>query len=265
MGLKTNENYPNHSALFRLLEVLNKCPDDSFASEIEKVLDVDEFLRFLAVSVLIVHLDNYIGMGHNYYLYEVDGKFCVIPWDMNMAFGAFGMGFGRGVTIADFYIDEPTTGAVADRPLVARLLAHKPYLDKYHQYLEQLLKGDFAEGLIEARIDQLVKMIRPFVQSDELKFYSYEDFEKSINENLASDGQRGFPPGMGPMQGERGARGDGGGPGMNAPGLKSFIKQRRLSVTEQLDGRRPSRSQDGGNVAGADMSGGFRGNQGGTE
>lgn len=253
MGLKTNENNPDHIALFRFLEVLNKCPDDSFSSEIDKVLDVDEFLRFLAVSVLTVHLDNYIGMGHNYYFYEVDGKFCVIPWDLNMAFGTFGMGVGRGASIVDFYIDEPTTGASTERPLVTRLLAHKPYLDKYHQYLEQLLKGGFAEGVIEARIDELVKMIRPFVESDDLKFYSNEDFEKSIVQDLASgratagfaqtSGQRGFPPGMGPMQGGRGGRGGGGGPGMNAPGLKSFIKQRRLSVREQLDGKRPIRGE----------------------
>ncbi len=273
MGLKTNENNPDHSALFRFLEVLNKCPDDSFPSEIEKVLDVDEFLRFLAVSVLTVHLDNYIGMGHNYYLYEADGKFCVIPWDLNMAFGTFGMGFGGGGNIVDLYIDEPTTGGSAERPLVARLLSHKPYLDKYHQYLEQLLKGGFSEGVIEARINELVKMVRPFVEADDLKFYSNEDFERSIVQNLASGGQRGGFPGMGPggrnqngdnvrmfppagermpedtasgpgrRQDQMGPAGRGGGPGMNAPGLKSFIKERRVSVIEQLNGKRPSKSE----------------------
>jgi hypothetical protein len=58
MALKTNENSPDYNALFRFLEVLNNCPEETFPSEIEKVLDVDGVLRFLAVSVLIVHLDN---------------------------------------------------------------------------------------------------------------------------------------------------------------------------------------------------------------
>jgi spore coat protein CotH len=255
MGLKTNENNPDHSELFRFLEVLNKCPDDSFPSEIEKVLDVDEFLRFLAVSVLIVHLDNYIGMGHNYYLYEDNGKFCVIPWDLNMAFGTFGMGgFGRGGGAADFSIDEPVSGAAAERPLVARLLAHKPYLDRYHQYLDQLLKGSFAEGVIEARIDGLVKMVRPFAEADNLKFVSNEEFEKSLDSGTASGEQGGFSPERGPMQGGRG----GGLSGMNAPGLKSFIRQRRLSVREQLDGKRPSRDQGGEQRRDSDMPNGFR-------
>ncbi|GAI06446.1 unnamed protein product, partial [marine sediment metagenome] len=84
IGLKTNENNPDHTALFHFLDVLNNAPDETFPEEIEQVLDVDEALRFLAVSTLIVHLDNYIGLGHNYYLYEIDGKFIIIPWDLNM-------------------------------------------------------------------------------------------------------------------------------------------------------------------------------------
>jgi hypothetical protein len=251
MGLKTNENSPDHSALFRFLEVLNNCPDETFPSEIEKVLDVDGVLRFLAVSVLIVHLDNYIGMGHNYYLYEVDGKFTIIPWDLNMAFGTFGMGPNQGgVGNIDLYIDEPTTGALAGKPLVARLFAHKPYLDKYHQYLEQLLDGGFAEGVIESRIDELAELIRSYVKADEMKFFTIQDFESNVCDISDSDGAgelsndrdqqrvRGWGPGQ---RGEPG----GGGPGMNAPKLRAFIMARRLSVREQLDGKRPSRSESG--------------------
>ena len=133
MALKTNENAPDHSALFRLLDVLNNGPDETFPEEIEKVLDVDQVLRFLAVSAAIVHLDNYIGTGHNYYLYEVDVKFTIIPWDLNMVFGTFNFSLDRD-GIINFYIDEPTAGAVANYPLV-RLLSYQPYLDSYHAYL----------------------------------------------------------------------------------------------------------------------------------
>jgi spore coat protein CotH len=257
MGLKTNENSPDHSALFNFLEVLNNCPDESFPNEVEKVLDVDGFLRFLAVSVLIVHLDNYIGMGHNYYLYEDNGKFTVIPWDLNLAFGTFGGGPGGGGPggrgggpggggSINFYIDSPVSGNMAEKPLVSRILAYEPYMDKYHQYLEQLLNGGFAEGVIEARINELAGLVRPYVEADNLKFSSNEDFERSVSDNPASDdsGQAGFDRsgGRGGFRGG-GPGGRGGGGGMNAPLLKTFIKQRRLSVTEQLNGKLPSQSQ----------------------
>jgi hypothetical protein len=241
MGLKTNENSPDHSALFRLLDVLNNEPDETFPQEIEKVLDVDEALRFLAVSALIVHLDNYLGMGHNYYLYEVDGKFTIIPWDLNMAFGTFSSGLDRDGVI-NFYIDEPTSGPVAERPLV-RLLSVPSYLETYHRYLEELIEGPFSEEVINSRIDELTELIRPYVEADELKFYSTEEFEKGLSADIGGDGQRGM--------------------GMTPIGLKAFIAERAESVRQQLDGELPSSSGDGSGNGGSGNFGGFpaRGNQ----
>ncbi|HOM60835.1 MAG TPA: CotH kinase family protein [Anaerohalosphaeraceae bacterium] len=261
VGLKTNENNPDHTALFRLLDVLNKCPDETFPQEIEKVLDVDQVLRFLAVSVMLVHLDNYIGMGHNYYLYEMNGRFTILPWDLNMAFGTFRMGFFQQ-DIADFYIDEPVTDSLESRPLVRRLLAHPAYLQRYHQYLQELLDGPFAEGQIESRIDQLAALVRPYVEKDELKFFTLDDFEKGLNEGSSDAGWMRSPApdsrnqmnnpqqGQGEARqgrpgrfgfGRRGPGGPGGPGGMGAPGLKSFIVKRRLSVQRQLSGEIPSK------------------------
>ncbi len=64
--------------------------------DIEQYIDVDEMLRYFAVNTAIVNLDSYQGnMKHNYYLYEQNGVFSIIPWDYNMAFGGFGAGGGR--------------------------------------------------------------------------------------------------------------------------------------------------------------------------
>jgi spore coat protein CotH len=230
MGLKTNENNPDYSALFRLLDVLNNEPDETFPEKIEKVLDVDQVLRYLAVSTVLVHLDNYIGMGHNYYLYEVDGKFTIIPWDLNMSFGGFSSGVDRQHVI-DFYIDEPTVGPVADRPLVSRLLAVPSHLETYHGYLEELINGPFSPEVMEARIDELANMIRPYVEADTLKFHSTEAFEKGLGEDVATSTRM---TGM----------------GINI-GLKAFVAQRVESINKQLKGELPSKSSDGtGNRAG---------------
>ncbi len=183
VGLKTNQVNPDHSTLFKLLDVLNNEPDETFPQEIEKVLDVDEALRFLAVSAGIVHLDNYIGIGHNTYLYEVDGKFTIIPWDLNMTFGTFNGGI-RKDGIINFYIDEPTAGPMNRFPLADRLLSYQPYLEKYHQYLQELIDGPFSLDVVLPRIDQLVEMIRPYVKADTAAFYTYEDWERCLTEDL---------------------------------------------------------------------------------
>ncbi|UCC16320.1 MAG: CotH kinase family protein, partial [Dehalococcoidales bacterium] len=182
-GLKTNTNNPNHSSLYRLLDVLNNEPDETFPQEIEKVLDVDEALRFFAVSAGILHLDNYIGIGHNTYLYEVNGKFSLIPWDLNMTFGTFNGGI-RKDGIINYYIDEPTAGPMNRFPLVDRLLSHEPYLEKYRGYIQELLDGPFSLEVILPRVDRLAEMVRPYAEKDLKMFYSYEDWERCLIEDL---------------------------------------------------------------------------------
>jgi spore coat protein CotH len=234
MALKTNENNPDYSGLFKFLNVLNNEPEATFVQEIEKVLDVDQVLRYLAVSTVLVHLDNYIGMGHNYYLYEVDGRFTIIPWDLNMSFGGFNLGVDREAII-DFYIDEPTIGAVADRPLVARLLAVPAYLEAYHSYLEELIDGPFSPEAMADKIDALADLIRPYVQGDTLKFYTTAEFERALGEDVAT--------GMQVM-----------GMGINI-GLKALVAQRVDSIRKQLDGVLPSTNNGQGNGSGMGMMG----------
>ena len=202
--LKTNENNPDYSALLRFLEVLNNEPDETFQEEIEKVLDVDEVLRYIAVSAAILHLDNYIGIGHNNYLYEVNGKFSIIPWDLNMAFGTFNLGIKKDGMI-NYYIDEPTGGPMNRYPLVERLLTQSEYLDVYHDYMEEVLEGPFAVNTVLSRIDQLTEIVRPFAEADKEMFYSFEDWERCLTEDLrppdAFDGwMAGGPPPMLPWR-----------------------------------------------------------------
>ena len=78
--LKTNENSPDYTGLYKFLDVLNNEPDETFPQEIEKVLDIDMTLKFIAVSACIVHLDRsaiYSGYGDVY----VSGKDSFSPYN----------------------------------------------------------------------------------------------------------------------------------------------------------------------------------------
>lgn len=90
LNLKTNFGRTDQSAMMAFLDVINH------DGNIEQVADVDEMLRYFAANTALVNLDSYQGtMKHNYYLYEQDGIFSILPWDYNMSFGGFG-GFGGG-------------------------------------------------------------------------------------------------------------------------------------------------------------------------
>jgi spore coat protein CotH len=85
--LKTNEETSDNAAFINMVNELNN------GSDLESVIDVDEVLRYFAVSTALSNLDSYQGsLAHNYYIYEQDGVFSVIPWDFNESFGTFTMG-----------------------------------------------------------------------------------------------------------------------------------------------------------------------------
>ena len=183
MALKTNENNPDYTALFAFLEVLNRSPSKTTVEDIEAVVNVDEILKYIATSAVLVHLDNYIGIGHNNYLYEIDGKFHMIPWDLNMVFGTFNLGIEKEQLI-NYYIDEPTAGPMFRFPLVDQLLKKPEYLERYRGYVEEIINGPFNVDKVLTRVNELVEMVRPYAKVDLEMFYSYEDWERCLTEDL---------------------------------------------------------------------------------
>ena len=54
---------------------------------------MEKALKYIAANVALANFDSYLGnTTHNFYLYEENGRFTIIPWDMNLAFGGFGGG-----------------------------------------------------------------------------------------------------------------------------------------------------------------------------
>jgi len=61
-----------------------------FREKVRSYLDVDEFLRFVAVNAFIANTDSYLTGGHNFYMYldPRDDKFRFIPWDEDLSLAA---------------------------------------------------------------------------------------------------------------------------------------------------------------------------------
>lgn len=87
LNLKTNLNSSDGKEILALMQALED------GEGLEEVLDVEKALKYIAVNVALANFDSYLGMTtHNFYLYEENGRFTIIPWDMNLAFGGFGGG-----------------------------------------------------------------------------------------------------------------------------------------------------------------------------
>jgi hypothetical protein len=172
INLKTNEESTDNGAFINFVEQINSGSTD--------LVDVDGLLRYMAVSTALSNLDSYQGsLAHNYYLYEQDGVFSLLPWDFNESFGTFNM--GCQVDVRELYIDEPTSGAMADRPLINSVFSQQDNLDVYHDYIWQLVEGSLEENTFAARVAEIAAVIRSSVENDPTGFYGSAAFEQNLN------------------------------------------------------------------------------------
>jgi hypothetical protein len=154
---KTNEDKADWSDIKAAIDALHASKSDPAAwrKGLEATLDVDIFLRALAINTAMVNWDAYGRMNHNYYIYadpKRDGRFVWIPWDMNEA----------------LFIREPTMSVLlkeikSNWPLIRFLLDDPIYEAKYHDELKTALDGPLALDKINAKIQKYHALITPYV------------------------------------------------------------------------------------------------------
>ncbi len=79
---------PDRSDLDRVVSAL-QVEDSQLVAALEQVIDLDAFITFWAMEVLVGHWDGYNGNRNNYYIYNdpITGLFNFIPWGTDAAFG----------------------------------------------------------------------------------------------------------------------------------------------------------------------------------
>ncbi|WP_242953598.1 CotH kinase family protein [Clostridium merdae] len=171
---KTDES--DHKRVLEAIKNLNS------GTDLEKYVDVDATLRYLAAHTAVVNLDSYSSnMGHNYYLYENNGKISMLPWDYNMAFGGFQS--RDASSVVNFPIDTPVSGVtMEERPMISKLLEVPEYLSKYHEYLQQIADNYFTNEKFEEKVNEINTLISSYVKEDPSAFFSFEEYETAVRE-----------------------------------------------------------------------------------
>ncbi|MBQ9951928.1 MAG: CotH kinase family protein [Clostridia bacterium] len=158
----------------------------SEGENIESVVDTEAVIRYLVVHNFLCNDDSYTGtMIHNYYLYEENGALSMIPWDYNLAFGAFGMGgMGSGATSAvNSPIDSPvSSGDIGSRPILSWIFESEEYLARYHEVYSQFVESVFASGWLTEEISRVREMIAPYVEAETRAFFTYDQFQTAVTE-----------------------------------------------------------------------------------
>jgi spore coat protein H len=132
-----------------LVDALNGASSstEDWREGLEAQLDVEGFLRSMAVSNLIGGWDGYGNMTHNYYLYadpSQGGRLVWVPWDFNLTFDASHIGEPLSVTMDEVGSDWPLIRLLMDDPI---------YAERYYELLGELVEGPLSAQAQEERFE----------------------------------------------------------------------------------------------------------------
>ena len=147
----------------------------SEGNDLEKYMDVDNILKYMAVHTFAVNMDSLSGsMAHNYYLYEYDGQLNILPWDYNLSFGGMSMG---GSGSATDMVNDPIDTPFSSTHFFDALLENEEYLARYHEYLKELIEEYVNGGRFDETYNRIRNQIDELVKSDPNALYDYEEYD----------------------------------------------------------------------------------------
>jgi spore coat protein H len=158
-----NKSTDTRAQLNNFVQVLNATSDANFQTEIEKVFNVERYLKQLAIEALLGHWDGYSYNKNNFYLYynSVTALVEFIPYDADNTWGIdwVDRDWGTRNLNAWYKTDDP-------RPLTKRILNVPAYKEKYIQNLKLLVKHYFNEEYVYPIVNAFKELVDDAVASD---------------------------------------------------------------------------------------------------
>ena len=174
--LKTNEDEADHSRLLDFIHQLNTLDVNDLSETglkyyLDANFDIDSFLRYMALNILLGKWDGYWTTGNNYYLYfNPFGKIYFIPCDFDSALAGVELFYfpSQGIYEWSNHVNE-----------LISVLAMVPlsYLDSIRKYQSPLIDKIFQ---IQAYRELYEHYIKDFVLSID-PLFSFEKFEQKFN------------------------------------------------------------------------------------
>jgi spore coat protein CotH len=227
---KTNTSKAEKQRVIELAKLVTHGSDEEFAKKLPEFVDLDNFSRFMAVTVYLSTLDSILGAGQNYYVYlhPETNKFHFIPWDLDHSFGQFFL-FGTQSQRENLSIHKPWMG---ENRFLERAFKVQAFKQLYLERLEEFGETIFKPARFHEQVDEIAAAIRPAVQEESAE--KLARFDKAVAGNPVEPAGFGPPPREGnpppPMPRF-------GGFGQALKPIKAFVTPRAQSVADQLAGK----------------------------
>ncbi len=151
---KTNADADDWSDIDAVSAALQD-PSESGRNALNAAVDMDAFLTFWAVEVIIAHWDGYAGNRNNYWFYrESDGPFVFIPWGVDQVFTS-----SDDPNPFDAVTDPPPS-VLANGAIASRIYEDADGRAAYVSRLRELLDTVWNEADLLQRVERMAAIVQ---------------------------------------------------------------------------------------------------------
>ena len=151
---KSNEDAADWSDIDGVVAALQD-PSEAGLAALADAVDLDRFLTFWAVEVLLGHWDGYSGNRNNYRFYrEPDGRFVFMPWGVDEAFHL------KDDPNPFDNISNPPPSVLALTAIPSRLYQDDAWRAKYVGRLKELLDTVWNEDELLTSVDEMAAIVQ---------------------------------------------------------------------------------------------------------
>lgn len=203
---KRTANPGEINRIFAVGKLVAEGSDDEFRAKIGSFIDLDNYLRFLAITAYISNPDCFFVLSHNYYLYldAKTQKLHFFPWDLDRAFANLFF-LGTNNQQMDLSFIRPYG---PEHKLTERILAMPGMRDRYLGLLKNCSQTTLAPDRLKAELARIRQTAGDLIERDR---------------KATTDRKEKKNPGPGFM--------------VPPPDLDLFVAKRSISLGHQLAGR----------------------------
>ncbi len=201
--LQTNEEDDDWTKFYGFVDFINNSTDNEFENNLDDIFHLDEYLKIVAIDILINNWDSYLNHGRNWYMYHepVSDKMHWLPWDYNFAFDR------RTNGSSDLAIIQNNAGKV----LTTRIFNTSTYRTRVLDHMCEILEHNFTSQRVYPIFDAQTTLIQNDWDSTN-NFFNFQTITDYIDGTIWFGSQIG-----GPFQ-----------------SLKNFVDDRRVIIQNDL-------------------------------
>lgn len=146
--VKTSSTDPNKNKLRKIASILEKTPSADLVDALDDYINIDLFIRYWALEVLLDHFDGFTRNSNNLYVYfnpNDNNRAVFIPWGMN------------------YYFEDEKHNPIKDyitSELPRRLSRNSTVKQRFEAEMEHLINDVWDENKLHQLIDQLQLQVK---------------------------------------------------------------------------------------------------------